>query len=69
MPSPMIPPQHDAHGNFEANLLVPITRWLVVATCRDEASLGGDLKGKPSYFMCLNRSTLTRKPSATQAKT
>lgn len=68
MPPPKMPPRKDAHGNFEVNLSVPVTRWLVFATYRNEAACRADLAGKPSYFMCVDSADVEPKAAATAAK-
>jgi len=69
MPPPKMPPTRDTHGNFEVNMTVPVTRWLVYGTYRNEAACRGDLKAKPSYFMCVDQSSLPSRSSAATAHT
>ena len=65
MPPPKMPPVKDAHGYFEVDLTVPISKWLTFATYRNEAACRGDLKGKPNYFVCIDSqsSSLSKVPT------
>jgi len=55
MPPPKMPPVKSADGSYEVDLTKPITRWILFATYRNEAACRGDLKEKPSYFLCIDR--------------
>ncbi len=56
MPPPKMPPVKDKNGDYEVNLAMPITKWALFATYRNEAACRGDLKDKPSYFICIDKS-------------
>jgi len=55
MPPPKMPPAKDRNGNYEVDLAIPITKWIVIATYRNPAACRGDLKSKPHYFICIDR--------------
>lgn len=55
MPPPKMPPVKSPDGTYEVDLTKPITRWILFATYRNEAACRGDLKDKPSYFVCIDR--------------
>ncbi|HUY28394.1 MAG TPA: hypothetical protein VMV27_13350 [Candidatus Binataceae bacterium] len=55
MPPPKMPPVKGKDGNYEVNLTVPVARWIVFATYRNQTACRGDLKQKPSYFVCVEQ--------------
>ncbi|HVA80753.1 MAG TPA: hypothetical protein VNF29_07495 [Candidatus Binataceae bacterium] len=59
MAPPKMPPVKGKNGNYEVNLTLPVTRWIVFATYRNETACRGDLKQKPNYFVCIDQQRLT----------
>jgi hypothetical protein len=57
MPPPKMPPVKDKSGNYEVNLSLPVSRWVVFSTYRNEAACRGDLKAMPSYFVCIDKNS------------
>ncbi|MGC1342450.1 MAG: hypothetical protein WA854_08995 [Candidatus Binataceae bacterium] len=55
MPPPKMPPVKDKNGNYEVDVTTPINKWILFATYRNQDACRGDLKSKPNYFICIDR--------------
>ncbi|MFZ1887125.1 MAG: hypothetical protein WAU33_03785 [Candidatus Binataceae bacterium] len=55
MPPPKMPLVKDKSGSYEVDLTTPINKWILFASYRNQAACRGDLKSKPHYFICIDR--------------